>query len=185
MNEAQLVLQAYSVMEKKKRDQGEEFQKFLIVRESIIEALGIKVDAEPYKINLHDVEYQKSFSLPLIYLLAPFVGVDSITKMMDSYGNHIKNIQSGVQKDNKKHDDFESVFDLISEGYDADDIVREMTGKSIDELVDGSIQKQRDTELASVSSTKEDIDNLRKKIMEETPIKKKKKVNHFNIKLGE
>lgn len=185
MNEAQLVFQAYSLMEKKKRDQGEEFQKFLIIREAVIEALGLKVDAEPHKINLHDVEYQKSFSLPLVYLLAPLIGVESITKMMDSYGNHIKNIQSGIKENNKKKDDFESVFNLISEGYDADDIVREMTGKSIDELVDNNIQKQRDAELKTVSSTKEEIDNLRKEILEETPVKKKKKVNQFNIKLGD
>lgn len=185
MNEAQLVFQAYSIMEKKRRDQGEEFQKFLIVRESILETLGVKVDAEPHKINLHDAEYEKSFSLPLIYLLAPFVGVEPITKMMDSYGNHIKKVQSGIQENNKKQEDFEAVYDLISGGYDADDIAREMTGKSIDELVNDSIKKKQDSEVASVSSTKEEIENLRKKIMEETPVKKKKKANQFNIKLGE
>lgn len=183
MNEAQLVLQAYSITEKVKRDQGIELQKFLLARDFFLEFLGVRVPAEPHEIELNNYTYKKSHSLPLIYLLAPLIGADNINKMIKSYGDSLDKDKDDAFRTKKEAENFDSVYQLIESGYDADDIAKEMTGKSVDELLEDSLNKQKNEELKQVAVSADEFSNIKDRIMNENPVKKSKKKHQFTIKL--
>lgn len=160
-----------------------DMQKFLIVRDSILEVLGVRVNAPPYEFELHGEKFEKSHVFPLVYLLSTVVGSDPIHKMLSSYGDSITKAAQGI--DTEVDDDFNNVFDLISQGYEADDIVMEMTGQTIDELIESARKRDEDKEVAQISSTRQELEDARRKIMEETPVTTKKKPIQFTIKTGE
>lgn len=181
MNEVQLILQAHSLVEKKKRTQIEELQKFIIIRESVVELLGTRVNAPPMEFEYLDHKFSKTHALPFIYLTAPLIGAESLQKMMKAYGDSVASSQN--EEVEEINNEYESLFQLISEGYETDEIVKEMTGKNVDELIHTKIKKQQDKEVSQLSSTRSELEDMRKLIMEESPVKKKKKPVQFNIKL--
>lgn len=182
MNEAQLLLQTHSIIDKKKRSQVEDLQKFLIIRDSIIEFLGVGIDVPPKEFEYFDAKLSKSHSFPLVYLAAPLLGGDSIQKMMRSYADAIKNADKEMNSE-ETDGDFEDVMSLISEGYETDEIVQGICGKNVDSLIEDKIKEHQDKEVANLSSTREELEDVRNRIMNENPVKKKKKPVQFNIKL--
>jgi hypothetical protein len=109
------------------------------------------------------------------------LGAESLQKMMKTYADSISSSQD--EKAEEIDDEYEALFQLISDGYETDQIAEEMTGKNVDDLISSKIKEQQDKEVSNLSSTREEFENMRRSIMEESQVKKKKKPIHFNIKL--
>lgn len=185
MNEAQLLFQSYSLIEKQKREDVKELSKFLFVRENIIEALGLHVEAEPSSIELHGVKFKKSHALPLIYLSAPIFGGEPISSLFKGYSKSLAERYEAKEISKNDEEEFHSVYQLIKDGYEVDDILKEMCGNSVDELISNKRKEIEELELNNLTVNKEKLDKTREDIMNEEPKHKKKKEISFNIKMGE
>jgi len=183
MNEAQLLLQSHALLEKKKRQHTEELQKFLLIRESVIEVLGTRVPAPSVEFEFAGEKFSKSHVFPFVYLASPLLGADSLHKMFKSYADSIMSGEQDISETSS--DEFDSLFQLISDGYETDEILEEMTGLDSKELLERKKKEFQDREVSQLSSSMEELDKMRKQIMEQdSPNTKQKKID-FNIKLGE